>query len=142
MRAHKLIPLIAAATLLAGCAASTSTAPEAVPVATAADKCLELNSASIDALNAGITDPAVKLGQYAAVPSPEGTDLWYVAATYTADDLSGEAVWITQYDPTNSDDNAYLSVDAVAETISSYNRLEGADITAPGAVEATNCLEE
>lgn len=139
MRAHKLIPLIAVVAVLTGCAANTSTASS--EPTDAPDNCLELNTASIDALNAGITDPAVKLGQYAAVPSPEGTDLWYVAATYTADDLNGAAVWITQYDPTNSDDNAYLSVDAVAETISNYNRLEGADITAPGAVEATNCLE-
>lgn len=123
---------------LTGCssATTTTTEPEAAPSA----DCLEINEAAIAALNQGIIDPAVTLNHYAAVPSPDNTELWYVAATYTTADSEGQAVWITQYDPTTSDSNAYLSVDAVAEAISDYHRLEGADITAPGAEASITCL--
>lgn len=132
-----IILIAAAALLLTGCTATT--APQAAaPTAEPAVECVTISDGVAAALEAGLK-PDITLTSYAAAPSPTTDGLWYVAATYTTAGSEGEAVWITQQNPTGTD-AAFLSVDAVAEQISTYHRLEGGSITAPGATEATACL--
>lgn len=132
--------IVATALALTGCA-TTATTTASEPAETRPANCLTPNDAAIEALTTGIIDEEVELTGYAAVPAPSGEELWYVGATYTSPSIDGTAVWITQYDPTSSPSNAYLSIDAVAEAISDYHRLESGTAAAPGAVEVTACLK-
>lgn len=131
----RFVPLLLVGLLLTGCASTAVAEPEPAPES----DCIEVSEGVAAALAGGITDTAVTLDSFAAVPSPETDGVWYVAAHWDDGTLDGDATWATTQDPTG-DDAAFLSVDEVAETISMYNRLEGGTAAAPGAIAATACL--
>jgi hypothetical protein len=127
---HKLTILALAALTLTGCSSTTEPAP--------APDCVTVSDGVATALTNGITHN-ITLTRFAATPSPNTDGIWYVAAHWDDGDLEGEAVWATTQNPAG-EDAAFLSVDEVAETISTYNRLDGGTAAAPGAQAATNCL--
>jgi hypothetical protein len=98
-----------------------------------------VSDGTAQALRDGITDPDVTIDKIAAVPSPN-SDAWFVAAEYTATGSSGTAVWYTTHDPAGAD-NAFVSIDAVAEVISTFKRPADASIAMEGAQLAEGCLE-
>ena len=136
---HKLAVLTLAALTLTGCSSTATASPEEQEEAEASD-CVTVSDGVATALANGIDQTSVTLDRFAAAPSPDTDGLWYIAAHWDDGELDGEATWATTQDPTGTD-AAFLSVDAVAETISIYNRLEGGTAAAPGAQAATACLQ-
>jgi len=77
----------------------------------------------------------------AAVLSPVTGDGWFVAATLDVQGDEVTAIWYTVNDPTAEGDNAYMSVDAMAATISDFMRPTNATGTEDGADLARGCLQ-
>lgn len=75
-----------------------------------------------------------------AIHALEADDGWYVAAHVDSQGDAVTAVWYTSNDPAAAGENAYVSVDAMAETISDYLRPTGAGIEIEGAQQAEACL--
>lgn len=135
---HKIALLTAAALLLTGCSSTATASPE--PEATEdSPECVMVSEGTANALRNGITDSAVTLGDIAAAEAPN-SDAWFVAAEYTSPDTDGVAVWYTTHDPAG-DDNAFVSIDAVAEVISMYQRPTDASAAMEGAGLAEACLK-
>lgn len=132
------LPLLMLA--LTGCIRSAQPAPVEPDTADTA-ACLTLSAGASEALQHGLDEvwPNQSILNTAAIATPDG-DTWFVAATVDSQGDEVEAVWYTVNDPTEAGDNAYLSVDAVAETISYYARPDGASITMDGAQQALDCL--
>lgn len=87
--------------------------------------------------------PDQTINEAAAVLSPNATDdepAWFVAANVDSQGDNVTAIWFTVNDPTEPTENAFLSVDAMAEVISDYARPDGASIVMEGAQQAEACL--
>lgn len=130
----RALPILAVILLLAGCAPSSPTKDEQP------SDCLTVSDAVQAALQDGIDTQDVVLGAMAAVPSPTEDSVWYIAAEYQTPNDDGTATWLTSQDPTATDQADFQSVDEVAESLSSFDRVEGGSAQTPGAVAATDCL--
>lgn len=128
-------PLLIAAFMLTGCVTITPQAQAPAPT-----DCLAIHpdaQASLQKhLDAKMTPQAIL-----AIHALEADDGWYVAAQVDSQGDDVTAVWYTTSDPTAAGENAYVSVDAMAETISDYLRPTGASIAPEGAREAEACLK-
>lgn len=130
---------IAAATILAalaltGCAPLT---PQAQPATSAA--CLEIHPDAEASLQKHL-DAKMTPQRILEIRSVEADDGWYVAAHVDSQGDAVTAVWYTSNDPAAAGENAYVSVDAMAETISDYLRPVGASANMEGAQQAEACL--
>lgn len=126
---------IAALLLLTGCAPATT--PTATPAE--ADNCLTVSSSALASLQRHLDAKMTsqQIIHSAAVESGEG---WYLAARVDSQGDNVTAVWFTTSNPTVDEENAYVSVDAMAETISDYLRPTGFNVALPGAKQALACL--
>ena len=145
---RRTLAIAAVALVLTGC---SSREPEGRPVGerdpepTSTVECLTVTDGALNGLQAHAKDNVTFTRAVAVTDAPEGP--WYVAAEFNIDfgydDVETDtAVWITQQDPTASDDAAYLAVDALAEEVADFYRLPNGSAAAPGAIAAQECLEQ
>lgn len=135
----KRIATLAAITLitLTGCSANHPAASTPTPD----PSCLTLSEGSQSSLQHGLDQaiPGQTIEQVYAYKSND-SDGWFIAAQVNSEGDDVTATWYTAYDPTAPGENAYSSVDAMAEAISHYLRPVNASPTMPGAEAAHNCL--
>lgn len=145
---RRTLAIAAVALILAGC---SSRAPEGRPVGeadpepTSTVECLTVTDGALNGLQTHAKDNVTFTRAVAVTDAPEGP--WYVAAEFDIDFGFDEietdtAVWITQQDPTTSDDAAYLAVDALAEEVADFYRQPDGSAADAGARAAQDCLEQ
>lgn len=139
MRPSALPIALTAALILTGCSAGTNSSarddePQAPPA-----HCLTLSEGALESLQRHLQGGTLIL-DIAAALSPTTGEAWFVAADVDSDGTKVRAIWYTMNDPTAEGENAYLSVNAMAATLSDYNRPTDATGTEDGAQLAEDCL--
>lgn len=134
-----------AALVTVGCAQQPETSePVVEPAPEPTVECLPVSPSAMADLQGGLDgkQPGYTLTDAAAVPS-ENADAWFVAGLFTGPGAEGgqAAVWYTMYDPTIDEENAFVSVDAMAESFSDYLQPKNFSAALDGADQAKSCLE-